>query len=240
MSILRLIAVVLSMCCHAALALAMLDWTPAPRTFDEGTGNDELMIESAISIEGLISKGTAIETVTARDTEDLPAQVAQAATEEVKPVEEEIQQAITTTSETSATEVAAVEEVRPVDEPARKQEEVVEQIQQIAAVPEIAGSTVKSGGDAAAYARYKGKLWETIAKNQVAPATTRQAIVKISFKVATDGQLLSWQILSNTGTKAHEDATIKALRKSAPFPAMPVEIAGMPSEFDVDFRFGVR
>ncbi len=102
------------------------------------------------------------------------------------------------------------------------------------------GSTVKSGGDAAAYARYKGKLWETIAKNQVAPATTRQAIVKISFKVAPDGQLLSWQILSNTGTKAHEDATIKALRKSAPFPAMPVEIAGMPSEFDVDFRFGLR
>lgn len=240
MKTLRGLAIVLSLTLHGGMVAAMMKWDRASQnSFDVGSGSDAFNLDSAISITAPASFGAATETIRATEAEDLPTQVAQAAAEEVKP-KDELETVIASRSET-ATEVAAVEEVKPVEQPQPKQIEVQEQVQQVAAVEQLAasGKSVASSNPGA-IAAYKGELWKAISKNQVVPNTQRAATVKVSFRLTPGGDLLEWRIVESTGSKVHEDATVKALKKTAPFPPLPSALAGYNDPFEIEFRYRLQ
>jgi protein TonB len=233
----------LSSLLHAALVAALL-YHPASTTtsWQQGSESAAFNTETAIELELSSMLGTAAETVQATEAQEaIVAQAASDAAEEVKPVEDVVQ-AITSAgaADDSPVEVREPEPPQPTVEPQRIAAITEEQPMQVAREAQIAATKAQSGGDPAAIAAYGGELWGRISKNVVNPKTSRTASVRISFRVAPNGDVQELQILSNTGAKAHETATLEALKKAAPLPPLPVEWVGLHDKFSLEFRYSVR
>lgn len=239
----RAIAITLSLAVHGSLGYALIANPPmsVSESFDAGTGNDAVFVEQGIAIEGLAKFGDAIETIEA-------AEVTPVATETPPPVEEvkEIdERRDTITSEASSIDdniVKTEEEPQPVVEPPPLPEvQPVEQPQQVAVVSEQSSGESKLGSiNTTARTQYLGKLRDVLEKSKINPRSRLAGTVWVKFKIGPNGDLISREITSSSGSKVLDDAAVAALDRAAPFPPMPNDVAQEAMVVSVPFKFITR
>lgn len=237
----RTIAVVLSLMVHGSIAWAMLDHERSGpiAAFETGTGEDTVNVEQGIAIEGLSKLGDAAETI---ETKDVPPPVAASAPpEEVKEVDER-QDAIT--SEASAVEdnIVKTEDPPPEDTPPPEPQIVeAQEPQQVAVVTEqSSGEERHAAVDMTARSEYLGKLRTLLEKAKINPRSRRAGTVWLRFKIGPNGELISSEIATSSGSKVLDDAAVAALARAAPFPPMPETVASGPMVVSVPFKFITR
>ncbi len=242
---LRTIAVLASMMIHATIVYAMLPAEPTPQTpidtFAAGTGEDAMLIEQGIAIEGF-SSGDALQTIETADvtptTQDTPPPI-----NEVKPPDE-LRETITATESKVEDNIVKTEEPPPPTFTQPPPPEVVqaqEQPQQVAiATEQSSGEEQKGSIDPALFKQYLGKLSETVQKAKINPRSKLNGTVWVKFKVSPGGELLSREITSSSGSKVLDEAAVAALDRAAPFPPMPQEVATGPLDVSVPFKFVTR
>lgn len=235
----RLIAVLLSLLVHGGLAYAMLPVFEREHTeaLDFGSGDDSVVVEQGVAIEGLAKLGDAMETI--ETAEIVPAETAPPPPEEVKPVEELTN---VVTSEASDVEAATVKTEEP-EELKEKPPEVVQAVQQpeqVAIVTEQSSGEERSGGDAKAFGIYLSKINQRVQRAKINPRARVSGTVVMRFTVGIDGMLLSKEIATSSGSKILDDAAVAALDRAAPFPPIPPEISIRPLAFTQPFKFILR
>jgi protein TonB len=228
----------LSLGAHAAFAVWLFA-VPGGAALHSGEGDDQVVVEQSIAIEGLDMWGQDDTTVQAVEAEPLEASEARAAVEEVKE-KEEVEE--TTVISSEAGEEQEVEEIQPepVKEPTPPQVATLAQEAQIAVEEKRAASVEKSGGDATSHSKYLGKLRNHLEKKKVNPRTRQVGTAVVRFTVDATGQLLTREIALSSGNKQLDEAAIASVEKAAPFPAMPEDIDRGPLVVSVPFRFTVR
>ncbi len=238
MPFLKFIAFLLSVGAHAALAVAFVaDYQGTERqiSFYDGEGDDQLLIDSSIVIEGVASLGTDIETVQAVDED--PQEAIEAA-EVVEPVEEqEIDQVISAKAEPVDESEVLQEVVEPV-----KPEEVAQiaQAEQIVVEQKIASTGKQQGGDTTKRDRHFGKISTRIRKFVINPSTRQKGTAVVRFKVDPSGELLSREILKSSGSKRLDRAALKSIDRAAPFPPFPEGSITHAAVIKMKFNFSTR
>ena len=239
MTKLRSIAIAISLMIHASIGYAML---PAflqsnVEAIDLGKGDDVILVEQGIAIEGLAKLGDALETIETVDVTpvDLPPPPPP---QEVKPVEE-LRDAITA-ADSKIEDVVRTEEPPPQVVEPPKPDPLKEQPQQIAMLSEQSSGAAKTGGDAKAVGLYLGRVNEQVQRAKVNPRARTAGIVVMNFTIGLDGALLSKEIASSSGSKVLDDAATAALDRAAPFPPIPPEVSAKPLAFTQPFKFITR
>ena len=241
MTKLRSIAIAISLMIHASIGYAML---PAflqsnVEAIDLGKGDDVILVEQGIAIEGLAKLGDALETIETVDVTpvDLPPPPPP---QEVKPVEE-LRDAVTA-AESKIEDVVRTEEPPPqiVEPPKLDLGPLKEQPQQIAMLSEQNSGEAKTGGNAKAYGLYLGRVNEHVQHAKVKPRARTAGTVVMKFTIGLDGALLSKEIASSSGSKVLDDAATAALDRAAPFPPIPPDVSVKPLAFTQPFKFITR
>ena len=241
MTKLRSIAIAISLMIHASIGYAML---PAflqsnVEAIDLGKGDDVILVEQGIAIEGLAKLGDALETIETVDVTpvDLPPPPPP---QEVKPVEE-LRDAITA-AESKIEDVVRTEEPPPqiVEPPKPDLAPLKEQPQQIAMLSEQSSGEAKTGGEAKAYGLYLGRVNEHVQSAKVNPRARTAGTVVMKFTIGLDGALLSKEIASSSGSKVLDEAATAALDRAAPFPPIPPDVSVKPLAFTQPFKFITR
>lgn len=213
---------------------------PSGGSLDEGSGEDTFVVEQGIALEGIARLGEAEVSI---DAVEAPPPVLQSTppVEEVKPLDEDVQHVIG--SETGPEQEQVVreepEEVQEV-KPEEKQVAVVEQTE--IPVEEMRASGARQiGGSATAISAYKGKLFSHISKRKVNPRSRLSGTVVVRFTVGPEGELISHEIATSSGSQLLDNAAVASIERSAPFPAMPQEARTEgPLVVSVPFKFSVR
>ncbi len=233
------IAWLVSFALHAAFA-AWLFVVPGGSALEEGSGEDDFIVEQGIAIEGFDQFGQDTTTVAAIEAEPLEASEARPAVEEVKEIEEvEENQVIASENGPDQEDLPEVEP-EPIKEPVPQQVATLEQVEQIAVEEKRATSAAKSGGSTTAHSAYLGKLRSHLEKRKVNPRSRQVGTAIVRFTVDATGQLLTREIALSSGSRVLDDAAIASVERAAPFPAMPQEIVSEPLVVSVPFRFTVR
>jgi periplasmic protein TonB len=239
---LRTLAIVLSLGVHASLGYAMLpkQLGASVEAFDAGTGNDSIFVEQGIALEGLSKLGDAIETIETTEVAPAPAE-APPPMPEVKPVDE-LRDAIT--SQDSKVEDNIVKAEEPPPETPPPQQVVVqaqEQPQQVALVTQQSSGEEKTGSiNTTARTQYLGKLRDVLEKAKINPRSRLAGTVIVKFKIGADGELISKEITTSSGSSVLDEAAVAALERAAPFPPMPSDVAHEPMVVSVPFKFITR
>jgi periplasmic protein TonB len=239
---LRAGTVALSFALHGALIGWMLHVpVVGQESYEAGSGNDFLTVENAISIEGPLMVGDAVETIRAQEI--APTEAVEAPPpQEIKA--EELTDVIKTTAAEQEHTVTAVEP-KP-EEP--KREETPPPIQTAAlALPEqvaidthASSGKAKAGGDPTLQRMYLGNLSKTLEKNKIFPKSRETGTVVVRFTVSPAGELLSSEVAASSGSPKLDEAAVRSLAKSAPFPPMPVGASNGPLVVSVPFRYIAR
>ena len=244
---LRLITILISLVAHAGLGWALVaDYTGSSQrieSFYEGTGDDELKIESTINIKGLATLGDAIETVRSSDMEPQRARQAIAAeqVEIVEPVDpiEDVVEVLTANAVPQPESLREIdekpEELKPVEQKVTPQHALAEQVVIQEMVAEI--GKVQSGGDVTLRNKHLGKIGQHIKKYVLDPGTSVTATTVVQFKVSEDGKLVWHKILESSGSKRLDKAALDSIGRAAPFPPFPegsimeAQVLRMPIKF---------
>ena len=72
------------------------------------------------------------------------------------------------------------------------------------------------------------------------PRSRVAGTVVMRFTIGLDGQLLSKEVASSSGSKVLDDAATAALDRAAPFPPIPPEVSIKPLAFTQPFKFVMR
>lgn len=247
----RLIPWIVSIVAHVAFAAAML--LPAGGTaLQQGTGDDTMVVEQGIAIEGIAKLGE--DEISMEEVEATPvaAAVPQPVVQEVKPVDELPVVASEEGPEqenVKAPDVEDVKETEPEEQVTEVEKEVVEQPlpPQVAAVQQESVIAMREssaqelrGGDVTARSAYLGTLRTHLEQAKINPRTTLIGTAVVRFKVNAAGDLLSREIAKSSGQKTLDDAALASVDRAAPFPAMPKDMHGGEIEIAVPFRFSVR
>ena len=110
-----------------------------------------------------------------------------------------------------------------------------------AARPQTATQKNPTGGAAKVdlekkYPAYYGLLKEKINENWFYPEKIKDNIeILVSLKIARTGKLLDVSIDKSSGNPAFDDSLLKAVKKAAPFPPLPVNMEENP--LDIGLRF---
>jgi periplasmic protein TonB len=252
------LAWLISLGIHLGFALFML--MPASGTaFEEGAGDDIMVVEQGIVLEGFTKLGEDVVSVEAVDVPTSQAALAQPLVEEleqpeeVKPIEE--QQVIASDTGPEQVNVKEPEEVEERD--LKEVEEVIEEPEpevveqplppQIAAIDqtsvaqqlESAGEE-QEGGSTTDHTAYLGKLRTHIERFKVNPRTQLIGTAVVAFTVGGDGEITSHRIAKSSGSKVLDDAAIASIERAAPFPPIPTELGKTALEVSVPFKFTVR
>jgi protein TonB len=117
-----------------------------------------------------------------------------------------------------------------------------DQPQQVAmATEQSSGEAKKGSADPTMVKMYLGKLSEVVQKAKINPRSRLTGTVWVKFKVSPAGELMSREITASSGSKVLDEAAVAALDRAAPFPPMPVEVAGgEPMVVSVPFKFITR
>ena len=237
----RTIAVALSLMVHASVGYAMLprnDVNPID-AFDVGTGNDNIVVEQGIAIEGLAKLGDELQTIETVDVTPV-AQEVPPPLQEVKPVDE-LRDTITSAESKVEDNIVKTEEPPPPAPPTPQIVQAQEQPQQVAmATAQSSGEAKKGAADPAIFKQYLGKLSEFVQKAKINPRSKLTGTVWVKFKVSPEGELLSREITASSGSKVLDEAAVAALDRAAPFPPMPQEVANGPVDVSVPFKFVTR
>ncbi len=242
MTSLRTIAVALSLMVHGSLAAAM--WPAHDRqtvdALDAGAGDDAILVEQGIAIEGLIKLGEALETIETAEVTPVE-QATPPPLEEVKPVEE-LRDAITSDASIVEDNIVKTEEPPPpvVEQKQPEAVAVKEQPQQVALVSEQSSGEAKSGGDAKAYGLYLGEINKYVQRAKVNPRSRLAGTVVMRFTIGLDGQLLSKEVAASSGSPVLDEAATAALDRAAPFPPIPPDVSIKPLAFTQPFKFITR
>lgn len=238
MPFLKYITFLLSIGAHAALAVAFVaDYQGSERevSFYEGSGDDQLLIDAAISIESMTSLGTDIETVQAVNAEPQEAIQAVKAVEQVET--EDFEKVIAAKTEP----VEESEVLQEVIEPVEKQKiEQAAQAEQIVLEEKIAAAGVQKGGDTTKRNKHFGKISTKIRKHVINPRSRYRGTAVVRFRVDTDGQLLSREILKSSGSKRLDRAALDSIERAAPFPPFPEGSITQAAVLKMKFNFSTR
>jgi periplasmic protein TonB len=231
----RAIAIALSLMIHASLGYAMLPRTIAASTLDTseaGTGEDSIVVEKGIALEGLSKLGDALDTI---QTSDVSPVAQQTPVQDVKPIDE-IRDVITATESKVEEKIVKTEELRP-EPPKPDVVQAQEQPQQVAMLTEKSSSEEKVGQqNLAARSAFDGQVSNVLQKAQVDRKFKKLGTVKFSFTIGLRGELLSRQITASSGSPDLDQLVIAALEK-APFPPIPPEVATGPLSYKSHFDF---
>jgi periplasmic protein TonB len=118
--------------------------------------------------------------------------------------------------------------------------EVQAQPEEVAVVMEESSGEEKSGGAAETLGIYLGKVNEQVQRAKVNPHTLETGRVVLKFTIATNGSLLSKEVLLSSKSVALDAAALTALIRAAPFPPIPPEVSAKPMSFTQVFKFLVR
>jgi protein TonB len=232
---LRLAAIILSIGLHAALFLPFMSFGGGA-ALEAGTGDDQVVVEQGIALEGLAKFGEAEEMM---ETIDIAPVAAADMPEPVKEIEPELTDVVTAT-ESKHEEQVVPEDPKPIEEEKPKEMSVKEQAPQVATLIEQSSGAAQEGGDTTERRAYLGQISKTIQRSKVNPRSTLSGTVLIKFTVGPKGELLSRIVQQSSGSKILDDAAMAALDRAAPFPPLPQEIARAPLEVQVPFRFVTR
>lgn len=196
---------------------------------EEGTGEDTFIVEQGVYSER-------IEAVEAPP----PVPLAAKPVEEVKPVEEDVPHVIG--SEAGPEQDKIVLEEKPEDIPEVKEEPkvAVAQATEIAVDEQKETGEKKSGGSVTAMSAYRGRLFAHISKKKVNPRSKIAGTVVVRFKVGPQGELLSREVATSSGSKLLDDAAVQSIERAAPFPKMPEDATDESMVVSVPFKFSVR
>jgi protein TonB len=225
---LRTVTWLVSFALHGAIAGIFLI-TPGGAALEEGIGDDIFIVEQGVESER-------VEAVDAP-----PPVIAAKPVEEIKPIEEEDLQHVVGSEagpeQEKVTREEEIEEVREVEP--EKQVAAVEQ-NELAIEEKKETGEKKSGGDVTAMSAYRGRLFSHITKKKVNPRSKLAGTVVVRFTVGPQGELISREVTSSSGSKVLDDAAMASIDRAAPFPAMPSEAPDGPLVVSVPFKFSVR
>lgn len=237
---LRASTILMSMALHGALIGWMLHVPMVGQeSYEAGSGSDQMTVENAISIEGPLMVGDAVETVQAQEI--APTETVQAVTpvEEVKP--QELTDVIKTTAVEPEHTVAAEEPepVKPVEQPPT-QVAALAVPEQTAVDTHASSGKAKAGGDPTLQRLYLGNLSKSLEKKKVFPKSQESGTVWVRFTVAPTGELLAREVAASSGSTRLDEAAVKSLERAAPFPPMPQGTSSGPMVVSVPFRYIAR
>ncbi|MBM3543284.1 MAG: TonB family protein [Alphaproteobacteria bacterium] len=257
--IVSVLAWLISLGIHLGFALFML--LPASGTaLEKGAGDDIMVVEQGIVLEGFAKLGDDLVTVEAVDVPTSQAALAQPLIEEkplleeVKPIEE--QQVIASDAGPEQINVKEPEEeveerdLEEVEEVVEKPEpEVVEQplppqiaaLDQTSVVPmrESSGDE-QEGGSTTEHTAYLGKLRTHLEQHKINPRTQLIGTAVVAFTVDASGEISSRRLSKSSGSKVLDEAAIASIERAAPFPPIPTELGRNHLEVSVPFKFTVR
>ena len=203
---------------------------------EAGTGDDQVVVEQGIALEGLAKFGEAEEMI---ETVDIPPMQAAEVPQPVEEIKPELTDVVTSTEGKHEEQVMS-EEPKPVEEERPQEVPVEEQAPQVATLIEQSSGAAQEGGDTTQRLAYLGQVRKTLERSKVNPRSTISGTVLIKFTVGPKGELLSRIVQQSSGSKILDDAAMAALDRAAPFPPLPQEIASGPLEVQVPFRFITR
>ena len=232
---LRFVTIIFSLGLHAALFLPLMSFGGGA-ALEAGTGDDQVVVEQGIALEGLTKFGEAEEMIETIDIPPIQAAEVPQPVEEIKP---ELTDVVTST-EGKHDEQAMPEEPKPVEEERPQEVPVKEQAPQVATLIEQSSGAAQEGGDTTQRLAYLGQVRKTLERSKVNPRSTMSGTVLLKFTVGPKGELLSRTVQRSSGSKVLDDAAMAALDRAAPFPPLPQEIASGPLEVQVPFRFITR
>lgn len=251
---LRTLTFIVSLLIHGVLAYVSLSsdlLQDSSVAFEQGTGNDQFVIEQGIGIEGFMQEGEAVETVEANET---PTQMSEARPQidEVKPLEEaqetppdaQIKDSeILESKDGPQAEALPVEEQKPVEEVQQQppQMATLEQLEEQQVVEEQkAAGQKQEGGDTGMRRAYLGRLSKKLQSMKVNPHSRATGTVLVRFEVAPSGDLLSREVIASSGSQLLDNAALAAVDKAAPFPPFPEGMGTDKIVEVVPYRFSVR
>jgi len=232
---LRFVTIIFSLGLHAALFLPLMSFGGGA-ALEAGTGDDQVVVEQGIALEGLTKFGEAEEMIETIDIPPIQAAEVPQPVEEIKP---ELTDVVTST-EGKHEEQVVTEEPKPVEEERPQEVPVKEQAPQVATLIEQSSGAAQEGGDTTQRLAYLGQVRKTLERSKVNPRSTMSGTVLLKFTVGPKGELLSRTVQRSSGSKVLDDAAMAALDRAAPFPPLPQEIASGPLEVQVPFRFITR
>lgn len=233
---LRALTWLLSLALHAGF-VAIFFVTPGGAALDAGSGDDMFVIDQGIAIEGFGKIGDAETNVQEVEAPELSE--ARPPIEEVKPVEEDKQEVIT--SEQGPEQEKIVEEPKPevVEQPRPPQVATLEQTE-VAVKEERASGAKQEGANTTAASAYRGQIYQHLEKKKVNPRSRETGTVVVRFTVDALGQVISREVTASSGSKMLDEAAMASIDRAAPFPPMPGDIADAPMVVSVPFKFSVR
>ena len=229
---LRVITWLVSLGAHAVLAAVML-WPTGSSALEEGSGHDIMVVDQGIAVEGFAKLGE--DEVSIEPVETPPVSAAQPVPEQLAQVED--QQVISSTAGPEQEDIKkpdqeVVEQPQPPQVAAVEQESVV--------VQHESSGVQKKGGSTTAQFAYMGKLRSQLERSKVNPRTQLSGTAVVRFKVRANGELVSREIASSSGSKVLDDAALESIQRAAPFPPMPKDLDSDELEISVPFKFSVR
>jgi periplasmic protein TonB len=254
---LRIITWLVSLGVHGAFALAMLMPASGGVALEEGVGDDIMVVEQGIAIQGFAKLGEDVISVEAVEAPPMQMAAAQPL-EQVEAVEEQKELPVEDVPEVEPVEDTVLasetgpehELLEPVEEEIKEPEpEVKEQPlpQQVATVPQEtviamreSSGEEKKGGSATEHRKYLGKLRTHLERAKVNPRTTLIGTAVVRLTVKSDGELLEHKIVKSSGSEVLDNAALASIEKAAPFPAIPDEVGRDTIEVSVPFKFSVR
>jgi len=232
---LRFVTIIFSLALHAAFFLPMMSFGGGA-ALEAGTGDDQVVVEQGIALEGLAKFGEAEEMIETLDVPPIQAAEVPEPVEEIKP---ELTDVVTST-EGQHEEQVMPEEPKKVEEERPQEVPVKEQAPQVATLIEQSSGAAQQGGDTTQRLAYLGQVRKTLERSKVNPRSTVSGTVLLKFTVSPKGEILSRTVQQSSGSKVLDDAAMAALDRAAPFPPLPQEIASGPLEVQVPFRFLTR
>lgn len=227
---------------HASIPLVLLisPTVLGSVSLESGSGNDQLVIEQGIAVEGLSTSGDAQETVQAVEVPRVEQAVAPPPAPEVQAVEPP---PITTTDQSQQAAVEAREIEPPKEQPPEPPKpQVVElppPVQEQVATQQAAAKQ-QTGGSASLIAKYQGELFKKIERHKINPRTERTGTVVVHMVIAPSGELVKLEIATSSGSAQLDKAALTSLDRAAPYPPIPDGINAKPMAFNVPFTFKVR
>jgi len=202
--------------------------TPGGASLEEGISEDTFTVEQGIESQY-------VEAVEAPP----PVPLAAKPIEEIKPIEEDVQHVIGSELGPEQEKISREEKPEEVKEIKPEQFAAV-QPTEIAVDEQKESGERKTGGNVTAMSAYRGKLFAHISKKKVNPRSKIAGTVVVRFTVGPQGELVSREVATSSGSKVLDDAAVASIDRAAPFPAMPNEASDGPMVVSVPFNFSVR
>jgi periplasmic protein TonB len=227
---LRAVTWLASFAIHGGIAAFFLT-SPGGAALEEGIGEDTFIVEQGVYSER-------IEAVEAPP----PTPIAPKPVEEVKPIEEDETQHVIGSENGPSQDNVVLEEKPEVLEEVKPEELQIATVEptEVAVDEQKEMGEKKSGGDVTAMSAYRGRLFSHISKKKVNPRSKVSGTVVVRFTVSPQGELISREIATSSGSKMLDDAAVASIERAAPFPAMPTDAGDGPLVVSVPFKFSVR